>query len=169
MEKPEFKEPEIQPAEMPNADIKPMSEVLPTMNVSTPAMPITEKEECIVSDTKLLGVYDEILDYCREDRKSIDDILGNMVNMVMNDGDSTGSTKEAMVNLIKAKSDVSDKMAKVADLMTRIKLRDRDTYKAYLHAHQHNKVTIETKTPKKDLLKNILKDAKKLGKEHNDK
>jgi len=167
MTKDEIKAEPIMPELLPpaNLDTTSSSEVLPTMNVTAPVPVSTEKEECIVTDNKLLGVYDEILDYCREDRKAIDEILGNMVNMVLNDGDSTSSTKEAMVNLIKAKSDVSDKMAKVADLMTRVKLRDRDTYKAYLHAHQHNKVTIETKTPKKDLLKNILKDAKKISKE----
>ncbi len=146
----------IQP--VPAADIN-LSEVLPTMNVAMPK-PETKEEECIVSDEKILGVYDEILNFCREDRKAIDEVLDNMINIVTNDGDATSSTKEAMVNLIKIKSDCADKMSKVADLMTRIKLRDRDTYKAYMNNHQHNKVTIEASN--KDLLKKVLKDNKKI-------
>jgi hypothetical protein len=146
----------VQP--MPEGDIK-IADMLPTMNVAHPQPP--EKEECIVPDEKILGVYDEILNYCREDRKTIDDILTSMVDMVLNDGDSSSSTKEAMVNLIKTKSDCADKMSKVADLMTRIKLRDKDTYKAYMNTYQNNKVTIETSN--KDLLKKVLKDNKNKG------
>ena len=62
--------------------------------------------------------------------------------MVMNDGDATSSTKEALVNLIKIKSDMSDKMSKVADLMTRIKLKERDTFPKYLAAQQNNTINI---------------------------
>jgi len=60
----------------------------------------------------------------------------------MNDGDATSSTKEALVNLIKIKSDMSDKMSKVADLMTRIKLKERDTFPKYLAAQQNNTINI---------------------------
>ena len=143
--------------EIPPSDIN-LSDVLPTMNVNPP---IPEpQEECIVSDEKILGVYDEILNYCREDRKAIDEVLGNLINMVINDGDANSATKEAMVNLIKTKSECADKMSKVADLMTRVKLKDKDTYKAYMNNYQHNKVTIETSN--KDLLKKVLKEQKQL-------
>jgi hypothetical protein len=75
--------------------------------------------------------------------------------MVINDGDASSASKEAIVNLMKIKSDTADKMSKVADLMTRIKLKDKDTFPRYLAAQQNNKVVIEGS--KRDLLKSINK------------
>jgi hypothetical protein len=82
--------------------------------------------------------------------------------MVLNDGDASSATKEAMVNVLKSKADITDKMAKIADLMTRIKLKDKDTFPRYLAAHQHNNVTIESNNTKRDILK-ALQAAKKKG------
>ena len=65
------------------------------------------------------------------------------------------------VNLIKIKSDTADKMSKVADLMTRIKLKEKDTFPRYLAAQQNNKVVIEGS--KRDLLKSINKITSKKG------
>ena len=97
----------------------------------------------------------------REDRVALDEVLVNFIDMVMNEGDSTSASKEAIVNLIKVKSDASDKMAKVADLMTRIKLKDRDTFPRYLAAQQNNKITIENSANKRDFLKLIQKAQEK--------
>lgn len=138
------------------ADDEYLGNMLPNMNVNSPV--VEQKEPCIVGDETLLGIYDEILDNCRKDRQHIDDVLANFMEMVFNDGDSTKESKEALVNLLKCKSDVADKMAKVADLMTRIKLKDRDTFPRYLAATQHNTVNIESN--KREILKS-LKAAKK--------
>jgi hypothetical protein len=81
--------------------------------------------------------------------------------MVINQGDSTTSSKEALVNLIKIRSDIPDKMTKVADLMTRVKLKERDTYKPYLSAHQTNNVVIEGGGERRALLDAIKKAKKK--------
>jgi uncharacterized protein Yka (UPF0111/DUF47 family) len=62
--------------------------------------------------------------------------------MVFNGGDSTTSSKEALINLIKVKSDTADKMSKIADLMTRIKLKERDTFPRYLAASQNNTINV---------------------------
>jgi len=134
-----------------------MGEMMPTMTVAPPPMPVMEEKECIVKDEQILGLYDEILNHCRSDRKNIDDVLTPMIDMVINNGDAAQGTKEAMVNLFKIKSDCADKMAKIADLMTRIKLRDRDTYKAYYNNNQNNKVTVEVRKSPKDALRDILK------------
>lgn len=130
--------------------------LLPTMNVGKDLVP--EKEECIVKDEALIGLYDEILENCRKDRSSVDEVLTNFLDMVMNDGDASSASKEAIVNLIKIKSDTADKMAKVADLMTRIKLKDKDTFPRYLAQQQNNKVVIEG--DKRSLIKSISKFAK---------
>ena len=86
--------------------------------------------------------------------------------MIINDGDASSASKEAIVNLLKIKSDTSDKMSKVADLMTRVKLKEKDTFPRYLAAQQNNKVVIEGS--KRDLLKSISKITNK-KEEKNDK
>jgi len=136
--------------------------ILPTMNVSKELTSGPEDKECIVKDENLLGLYDEILTNCRDDRSKVDEILSTFLEMVINDGDASSASKEAIVNLMKIKSDTADKMSKVADLMTRLKLKDKDTFPRYLAAQQNNKVVIEGS--KRDLLKSINKIANKKGK-----
>jgi hypothetical protein len=134
--------------------------LLPTMNMNKELIP--EKEECIIKDEELTGLYDEILDQCRSDRKQFDEVITNFLDMVMNDGDASSASKEAIVNLLKSKSDIADKMSKIADLKTRIKLKDKDTFPRYLAQQQNNKVVIEGS--KRDLLKSVNKIVNKKGK-----
>lgn len=136
--------------------------LLPSMNVSKELVPKIDEKECIIQDDALVGLYGEILNNCREDRTKVDEILSTFLEMVINDGDASSASKEAIVNLMKIKSDTADKMSKVADLMTRVKLKDKDTFPRYLAAQQNNKVVIEGS--KRDLLKSINKIANKKGK-----
>ena len=135
--------------------------LLPSMNVGKELTAINNEKECIIGDSTLVGLYDEILSNCRDDRTKVDEVLSTFLEMVINDGDASSASKEAIVNLIKIKSDTSDKMSKVADLMTRIKLKEKDTFPRYLSAQQKNKVVIEG--IKRDLLKSINKLANKKG------
>lgn len=158
---------EDEKVEMPDVEFVPdlsdemaLAEALPGMSITAPP---PKEEPCIVEDEALLGLYGEILENCREDRKQVSDLLTTFCDMVVNDGEASSSTKEAVVNLAKAKSDISDKMSKVADLMTRIKLKDKDTFPRYLAAHQHNNVTIESNNSKREVLKALQK-SKKAGK-----
>jgi len=79
--------------------------------------------------------------------------------------DASSASKEAIVNLLKIKTDTADKMAKIADLMTRIKLKERDTFPRYLAAQQNNKVIIEGS--KREMIKSLNKLAQR--KQINDK
>jgi len=115
----------------------------------------TEETPCIIDDEQVVDLYDEILDNCRKDRDSADEVLANFIDMVMNEGDASSASKEAIVNLLKIKSDTSDKMSKIADLMTRIKLKDKDTFPRYLAAQQNNKIVIESS--KREMIKSINK------------
>tara|TARA_Y100000034_G_scaffold131207_1_gene191453 strand:- start:656 stop:1177 length:522 start_codon:yes stop_codon:yes gene_type:complete len=135
--------------------------LIPAMNVNDEA---EIEKECFVKDDDMMELYEEILDNARKDRESVDEVLANFTEMVMNEGDASSASKEAIVNLIKIKSDTSDKMAKVADLMTRIKLKERDTFPRYLAAQQNNKVVIEGS--KREMIKSINKIA---ARKQNDK
>ena len=90
----------------------------------------------IISDKDLLGIYDEIIVSLRQDRNQVEDLIETFSNMVINDGDSSSSSKEALVNLVKAKIDAADKMSKIADLMTRIKLKQPDTYQPWMNKNK---------------------------------
>lgn len=139
-------------------DTKELKEVIPNMNVQVSAKPEKEDVSSIVSDDQLLDIYKEILDNIREDRKQVSGFIDNFADMVINDGDSTSSSKESLVNLVKVKTEISDKMSKIADLMTRIKLKDRDTYPKYLSANQNN--TINISSSKRQLIEAINKKGK---------
>lgn len=86
----------------------------------------------IISDETLVGVYEEILDNLRSDRDQVSGLVDTFSNMVLNDGDASTSSKEALVNLMKTKIDAADRMAKIADLMTRIKLKQPDTFQPWM-------------------------------------
>lgn len=89
-------------------------------------------EMSIVSDEALMGVYGEIMDNLRGDRKQASELVDTFSNLVLNDGDSSTASKEALVNLLKVKMDASDRMTRIADLMTRIKLKQPDTYQPWM-------------------------------------
>ena len=134
-----------------------VKDFIPSMNVSMPEVP--QKKE-LVSDEQLNAVYDEIANNLREERQFIDEVLHNFADMVLNGGDSSNSSKETLLGLINAKLDASDKLIKVADLKTRIKLKDLNTFKPYLSAKQDNKTTINIGGDKRQLIEAITKMAK---------
>jgi hypothetical protein len=155
MSKKENEQSDIKETEIVEAE---PTEILPSMNVNM-APTDQEGEIELVGDNDLLGIYDEVMVNIREDRQEVDSALTNFIDMVFNEGDASNASKEAIVNLLKIKSDASDKMAKIADLMTRIKLKERNTYKPYLNANQTNNVTIQTN--KRDLIEEMQKRVKK--------
>ena len=102
-----------------------------------------KKEELsLISDENLLNVYDEIMNNLRSDREQVSDLVNTFCNMVVNDGDSSTSSKEALVNLIKTKIEASDKMSRIADLMTRIKLKQPDTFQPWMNKNKESGNTI---------------------------
>ena len=70
----------------------------------------------------------------------------------MNEGDSTSASKEALVNLAKLKSDIAMGKSKVADLMTSLKLKEKQISK--INATQNNNITI---TDRRNLIETINK------------
>jgi hypothetical protein len=148
-----------------------LEEILPKpqMNLAIPTEKVNDAS-ALISDDQYLGVLDEILCNIREDRKQVSEYIDNMANMVINDGDATTSTKEALVNLIKVKTDLQDKMLKAADLMTRLKLKNTYAYSgAHLNAMQQNNYNIGTdgkEFNRKELIRAINSAKKK--KENND-
>ncbi len=137
---------------------------LPSMevNVGGPVTPKESKE--IVTDDQMIGLYNEILGLIREDRQEINEVLSSFINMVINEGDASTSSKEALVNLMKIKSETANSMSRVMDLLVRVKMRDK-SIPGYIAQHQHNEIKIQG-PPKRKLLEALAKRAenKKEGK-----
>lgn len=135
----------------------------PTMNVAVPEKPVDAT--MLISDEKYLSVLDEIINNIRDDRKQVSDYIDNIADMVINDGDATTSSKEALVNLVKVKTDLQDKMLKAADLMTRLKLKNTYAYSGpHLNAMQQNNYNINsegTDFNRKELIRAINNAKKK--------
>lgn len=135
---------------------------VPQMNVS---MPPQNDVSALISDEKYLDVLDEVMSNIREDRNQVSDYINNFAEMVINEGDATTSSKETLVNLIKVKTDLSDKMLKAADLMTRLKLKNTYAYSGpHLNALQQNNFNINsdnTDFSRKELIKTINSAKKK--------
>jgi hypothetical protein len=137
------------------------NDLIPQMNVS---LTTNAEEEKIIPDAKLVGLYDEILDNVRNDRNEINNLIETFSDMVINTGDATSSTKEALVNLIKIKLDTSDKMSKIADLMTRV--RGTNTFPKYLATNQNNTINIDNKKLSSNEKRALLKDEDKKQKDN---
>ena len=139
-------------------DLAIAGEVMPSMNVSSLSIQDSENSlSNIVSDEQLVDVYQEVLENIRQDRKQTEEFINNFADLVINEGDSTSASKEALVNLLKLKHDTSDKMAKIADMMTRIKLKDKDTFPKYLAANQNNTININSGNNKRQFLESLNK------------
>lgn len=129
---------------------------MPNMNLSIPEQ---KKESDLIKSEKLVGYYDEVMKDIKDDREELNDYIKIFSEMVVNDGDATSSSKEALVNLLKLKSEAADKKTKVIDLLTRAFLKEKDTFPRYLAATQNNSIKI-TDSPKGRLIKSIIEEEK---------
>jgi hypothetical protein len=103
--------------------------------------PVVEEYTGLIGDEYLLGLYREILEDIRVDRIEVDGLLSNFTDMVFNGGDVSSSSKEAVVNLTKIKSDILDKKTKMADLLTSLKIKEKNNSKALTNQTNHIHIT----------------------------
>jgi hypothetical protein len=133
---------------------------LPQLNVNMGMQPKKDEEVILVKNETMISLYQEILEHCREDRKDADGAFKTFLEMVVNDGDATSSSKEAMVQLLRVRVEATDKMTKVMDLLMRYVLKDRDTFPKYLAAKQENNIVIKDKSTKRSFLEKLEKSKK---------
>lgn len=142
---------------------------VPQMNVSIPETQVAKNDVTqLISDERFLKVLDETIDNIREDRKQVSDYIDTFADLVINEGDSSSSTKEAFVNLLKIKTDLQDKLLKAVGEMTKLKMKNSYAYSGpHLNALQQNNFNIskeEIPSPsfnRKDLIKAINNKKKK--------
>lgn len=108
---------------------------------TSPLVAINDLDNKLVTNEKLASTLDKALNNSQDDRQEISGILEKFLDMVLNEGDATSASKEAVVNLVKAKSEVNDQIIKILELMSRIKLKERMIDPAMnraIHAQQNN-------------------------------
>lgn len=133
-------------------------QLVPTIpNLAVP-IPVTETPT-LISDEEFTGICVELLDNMREDRKQISEFIDNLAEMVVNQGDSTPASKEALVNLVKNKSDLSAHMLKLVDIWSRMKTKDTPKSPNSISATQNN--TFNIGSDRRSLLQTINKAKKK--------
>jgi hypothetical protein len=143
------------------AEVLPPGNSLPVMEINIPHLEKRPDEKELVSDEQLVGLYTEILGIMRAEREEVAEYVSNFANMVFNDGDASSASKEALVSLFKTKTDVTNNMTKVMDLLLRAKLKERDTFRPQLNATQHNEIKITGVAKKRQLLDALKNKAKK--------
>lgn len=103
-----------------------------------PIAPASAGSPELFTDDEMLGLCAEALTNMRNDRKQIDTLISNLVEMVFNEGDSTTSSKEALVSLVVSKTNMSDKMMGIAELMAKFKLKQMAAAPKTVSASQEN-------------------------------
>jgi len=91
----------------------------------------------LISDDKVVDYYEEAMACIKEDREEAHDRYLDFCEMVINEGDPSSATKDALVSLLKLKNDSVDQMIKILDLWTRLKMKDRAT-NSQIYAYQQN-------------------------------
>ena len=106
-----------------NIELQETKLALPPMTTLTDIEEKTGDVDRLIPDKKLLGIYQDALTNIQSDRAEISEVLQRFLDMVLNEGDATAASKEAVVGLVKAKSETNDQVIKIADLMTRLKMK----------------------------------------------
>lgn len=128
-------------SEMEIEDILRPSELpMPSVNIS---QPIAREENPLITNDEMKDIYKKLFSYCEEDRKDADEAFRTFLDMAVNDGDASHSTKETMVQLLKIRADSTDKMTKVMDLLMRYILKDKDTFIPYKNISQENNIVFK--------------------------
>src|SRR5581483_8464502 len=104
-----------------------LEQLIPQMNVNVPTAQ-QQEEKVLIADEVWMGWCTEILNNLRQERQEVDEVKQSLVEMVVNEGDSTSASKEAMTKMFEIKASISEKMTRVLDLATRVKLKERDTF-----------------------------------------
>ena len=103
------------------------------------ALQVVPDEKPLIPDERITQYFEEAIDCITEDRQEANNRYLQMADMVCNGGDPSSATKEAMVNLLKIKSDGVTQMTRILDLWTRLKLKEKASTNQIYAYQQNNK------------------------------
>lgn len=116
---------------------------LPIPSMTVEVQKNTKDENPLVTNEEMVDMYKKIISHCEEDRQEAKELYNDLKDMVVNDGDASHSTKEAMLQALRIRCEAADKETKVMDLLMRYILKDRDTFPRYLAANQENNIVFK--------------------------
>ncbi len=138
-------------------NIIPMPEM--NLNLSSP-LEINVPE--IANSDQIISTCKEIIDDISKDREEIDQTYSYFLDLITNGGDATTSSKEAVVQLLKLKSDQSDKKMRITELLVSAFLKQKYAPPRVFSAYQHNEINVEDNSNKKGkLLRSLQEKGKK--------
>ena len=114
----------------------------------------------LIKDEELLKDFAKIEKNIDDNNIELDHYISTFYDLVINE-DSSSACKEALVNLIKLKNENSDRLTKVVELKTRIKVKDNG-FPRFLANNSNNK-TININDAKVINKKDILKELRDEG------
>ena len=127
------------------------------------ALVVLPEEKPLIADERVLQLVEETLEGVREDRLEASERYLQFCDMVVNSGDCSSATKEALVNLLKIRNDALNQNIKVLDIFARIKLKERAT-PSQIHAFQQNNKYEVANAPSPQI-RNLIKMAQSLDSE----
>lgn len=151
---------EVESIQVAPANDQPLAEIareaggLPTMTVQVPQK--AEPEKPIVTVDEMQAFLKEAVGMVRDDRAETSEYIKNFADMILNEGDASGPTKEAFVQLVKMKQDAATNLTKLIELMMRPLLKQSSESKPWLNATQHNEIKI---SPRRKLVEKYARKA----------
>jgi len=103
------------------------------MNINLPP----QQEISLVQAEQIIGLVQTVMDDISVEKNEIQEAYVNFAEMVFNSGDATSASKEALVNLLKLKSDLIDKKSRMLEMMMKVYNKDGQGPKTII-ANQHN-------------------------------
>jgi len=124
------------PAELPQDNVPQVA-----LNIS---IPTNETNTSLVQADQIVGLVKNVMDDITVEKNEIQEAYTNFAEMVFNAGDATSASKEALVNLLKLKSDLIDKKARMLEMMMKVYNKEGQGPKTIV-AHQHNDMHVHDK------------------------
>lgn len=128
------------PTETPKKEVATVPQVPQVaLNIN---LPPGETNIQLVQPEQIVSLVQTVMENIEGEKNEIQEAYVNFADMVFNSGDATSASKEALVNLLKLKSDLIDKKARMLEMMMKVyKTEGPKT----VTAHQHNDIHVHDK------------------------
>ena len=128
-----------------------------SLQIGNEAQLAEQESKMLVPSEKVASYYDEIMENLRKDRDQAQGVYEIFAEMVVNEGDPSAASKEAMINALKLRHDANDKSLKLLDLCTRMWLKDKST-STEIYAYQQNNKYEAANQPKAANVRNLIRE-----------
>lgn len=119
------------------------------------SLQVHSEDQPLVAKERIKEYYEQAIECIQQDREEASERYLQFADMAVNGGDPSSATKEAMVSLLKVKSDGVNQMVKILDLWTRLAMKDKATSSQIYAYQQNNKYEVAGSGPNSHVRKLI--------------